>query len=65
MKIANQTETVIRELDAADLTRVSGGILEKIEKGDEFDTVYDMIVEQINSHLLFWDAPGTGWNQYP
>ncbi|MBL8436641.1 MAG: hypothetical protein JNM61_00435 [Zoogloeaceae bacterium] len=42
-----------------------GGGIEKIEKGDEFMTIHDQIVAMINSHLILWDAPGTGWNQYP
>ncbi|MBX3684735.1 MAG: hypothetical protein KF909_01265 [Rhodocyclaceae bacterium] len=55
----------VRILDPQDISAVSGGIVERIEKGDEFDTIWDMITDSINKHLLFWDAPGTGWNKYP
>lgn len=54
-----------RMLTSEDVARVSGGIVERIEKGDEFLSVTDRIIRSINEHLILWDAPGTGWNQYP
>lgn len=54
-----------RALTPEDAAMVSGGILEVIEKGDEFMTIRDHIIRAINEHPILWDPLGTGWNKYP
>lgn len=41
-------------LDADEIAKVSGGILEKIEPGEEFDTFDDLWNEQILKHEVLW-----------
>lgn len=65
MKTSTTSTDTMTVLKSEDIASVSGGILEKIEKGDEFLSVRDHIIRSINEHLILWDAPGTGWNQYP
>lgn len=47
-------------LDAAEIAQVSGGILEKIEPGEEFDTFADKWNEQILKHQVLWTGK---WNK--
>lgn len=65
MKTSTSSSDTARVLTADDIATVSGGIVEKIEKGDEFMTIEDHIIRSINAHPLFWDPLGTGWNKYP
>lgn len=48
-----------------EVAMVSGGILEVIEKGDEFMSIQDHIIRMINERPILWDPLGTGWNKYP
>lgn len=63
MNTSQVSKAPMVELGIVQAGRVSGGI-EWIE-GPDTRTIPEMIADSINGHLLFWDAPGTGWNKYP
>ncbi len=50
----------ILELDAEDAWQVCGGILEKIEPGDEFLTLADQINKHLAEHPILYN--NKNWN---
>ena len=54
MKVRSNEQTNLQTLRTAELAQVCGGILEKIEPGDEFLTVAEMINREIAKHPLLW-----------
>ncbi len=60
MNVRINEQTTLQTLSPTELSQVSGGILEKIEPGDEFLTVADMINREIAKHPILWEEK---WNR--